>query len=108
MRNGLSALELEKRELGCALPDLTPRLVGQRDQALVREVAFFTRSVVARELAQELRQTRHLPDVSLLQVEVEGAGDRVLTVGDVVEGRLRAVDDRALDLVLILVEERES
>ena len=46
--------------------------------------------------------------MGFLDVEVERARNRVVAVGDGVKGRCHAVDERALDLLHVLVEEAEA
>ncbi len=46
--------------------------------------------------------------MGLLDIEVQGAGDRVVTGGDGLEGRLDALDLGALDLIGILIQEAEA
>ena len=83
-------------------------VLRQRDQTLVGEVAVLAHRRVAGELGDELANARDDADMGVLDVEEQRARDRVLAVGDVLEGRRHALDRAALQLVDVLVEEAEA
>src|SRR5918996_3324222 len=101
----LGDLHVHRRELERSLTDLLEFVLLERDQALVDQVAVRPYGVLADELGDVLLDPRNRPDVAILHVEVKRPRDGILTGRDVLEGRLGAVDDRALDAVHVLLEE---
>src|SRR5262245_2417446 len=100
----ISYLHRQRRQLVGCRANLVELALGQRDQALVGEVALLAYRGVAGELRDELADARHRVGMRVLDVEIERARDRVLAVGDVLEGRLDPLDRAALQLVDVLVE----
>jgi hypothetical protein len=87
---------------------LLPFRRGGRDQALVREIAEFAVGLLRGELRDVLLDSRNRAHVGVLDVDVEGAGDRVPARRDVVEARRHAVHPASLEPVAVLVEKAEA
>ena len=64
----------------------------ERDQALVGKVAFFALCFLGCKLVNEMLNSRHLVDVGLLDVKIQGAGYGVFAAGDGFKFRRRTID----------------
>src|SRR3546814_222111 len=100
-RPPVTRLHREVLERAGGLLDLGALVLRQRDQAAIRKKAVRAEGAVAGELRDILLDARDGSDMRLLDVEEERAGHRVGTGGDVLEARLAAVDDAALQPVEI-------
>src|SRR5690606_31805737 len=98
------ASELERAQRLRVLADLSDLGGRRRHEALVGEITLLADGLVARVFGQEFGQTRDHSHVRLLHVDEQRSRGRIFARGDRLERGRHAVDERAAQLVEVLLE----